>query len=123
MDRREKLILLGVLVVLGVGGAASFRFQGSSTLSVGGSSVDGAAQAINAALRRGLANSTPGATAKNAAQNYGDWSSPRWNIDVTPLRLNHPLHRRPKHIGENRHHVMQGGWNDWYYNPPSEAYF
>jgi len=121
MTRREQLILLAAVVVV-AGGFGVVKFKGSASLSEYGSKAHGAGKVVNAALRRGLANATPGATAADAAQVYGTWTAPHWQID-TPLRPNHPLYRRPGYIGENRHKVMTGGWDAWYYDPPSETYF
>jgi len=120
VTRQQQWILLAVVAVLALGGAVKLR--GSASLSEYGSKAHGAGKVMNSALRRGLANSTRGATAADAAQVYGTWTAPHWQID-TPLRPNHPLYRRPGYIGENRHKVMTGGWDAWYYDPPSEAYF
>jgi hypothetical protein len=119
VTRQQQWILLGAVVVLAAGGAVKFR--GSASLSEYGSKAHGAGRVVNAALRQGLANATP-VTAADASKVYGTWTAPHWQI-VEPLRANHPLYRRPGYIGENRHCVMQGGWDRWYYSPPSEVYF
>ena len=120
MTRQQQCILLGVVAVLALGGAVKLR--GSASLSEYGSKAHGAGKVVNAALRRGLANATPGATAADAAEAYGTWTAPHWQM-AQVLRPNHPLYRRPGYIGENRHCVMTGGWDQWYYSPPSETYF
>ena len=120
MTRQQQCILLAVVAVLALGGAVKLR--GSASLSEYGSKAHGAGKVVNSALRRGLANSTPRTTAADAAQAYPTWTAPHWQID-TPLRPNHPLYRRPRYIGENRHKVMTEGWDGWFYNPPSEVYF
>jgi hypothetical protein len=91
------------------------------------------------ALRRGQVNLTGGFAP-------GTWKAPHWqkanacatpppvmpgmfgahatdlaDIGVTPLRLNHPLHRRPAYPGCNRDKVAQDGWGGWMYDPPSEV--
>jgi hypothetical protein len=121
MTRREQCILLAAAVVV-AGGFGAVKLKGSASMSEYGSKAHGAGKIVNSALRRGLANSTPRTTAADAALAYGTWTAPHWQID-TPLRPNHPLYRRPGYIGENRHCVMQGGWDQWFYNPPSEVYF
>ena len=121
MTRREQWILLAAVVVV-AGGFGVVKFKGSASLSEYGSKAHGAGKVVNAALRRGLVNATPRTTAADAALAYGTWTAPHWQID-TPLRPNHPLYRRPRYIGENRHCVMTGGWDQWYYSPPSEVYF
>lgn len=129
MTRQEQFVLLAVAVAVAAGGAFSVKLKGSaslSSLSEHGSSVHGSAKVVNSTLRRGLAYANHGLTAGNAAERYGDWSAPRWSIISAggdTLRPNHPLYRRPAYIGQNRHHVMSQGWGQWYYNPPSEAYF
>ena len=120
MTRQQQCLLLAVVAVLAVGGVVKLR--GSASLSEYGSKAHGAGKVVNAALRRGLANATPRTTAADAALAYGTWTAPHWQIE-NPLRPNHPLYRRPGYIGENRHKVMQGGWDAWYYDPPSEVYF
>lgn len=121
MSRRQQLLLLAVLAALALGGGA-ISLRGSASLSEYGSKAHGAGKIINSALKRGLANVTPRTTAAEAAQVYGTWTAPHWQIQ-RPLRPNHPLYRRPGYIGENRHAVMTGGWDAWYYTPPSEVYF
>ena len=120
MTRQQQWILLAALAVLVLGGA--LKLSGNASLSEYGSGAHGAGKVMNAALKRGLANTTQGATAATAARMYGTWTAPHWQIEK-PLRANHPLYRRPSYIGENRHCVMQGGWEKWYYDPPSEVYF
>ena len=125
MTRREQLILLAAVAVVAAGGFA-VKFRGSASLSEHGNAVHGAGKAVNASLKRGLANATSGVTALDAADRYGSWTCPHWSmasVGVTPLRANHPLFRRPGYIGENRHKVMSEGWGPWFYDPPSEEYF
>lgn len=121
MTRRDQLFLLAAVVVV-AGGAGVVKLRGSASFSEYGSKAHGAGKVVNAALKRGLANSTKRATAADGAMAYGTWTAPHWQIDK-PLRPNHPLYRRPSYIGENRHCVMTGGWDQWFYTPPSEAYF
>ena len=120
MTRQQQCVLLAVAAALVLGGAVKLR--GSASLSEYGSKAHGAGKVVNAALRRGLANATPGATAADAAEAYGTWTAPHWQM-AQVLRPNHPLYRRPGYIGENRHKVMTQGWDGWFYDPPSETYF
>ena len=110
MTRREQWILLAAVAVVAAGGFASVKLKGSASLSGNQSNVEGSAKVVNSSLRRGMANATRGDTREGA------WSCPRWSmasVGVTPLRQNHPLFRRPGHIGENRHKVMSAGWGSW----------
>jgi len=120
VGRREWIIVAAVLAAAALG-VLTVKLKGSATLSGYGSRAHGAGKVINSALRRGLANATP-VTAADAAQVYETWQAPRWQM-AQVLRPNHSLHRRPGYIGENRHSVMQGGWDQWYYDPPSEVYW
>ena len=120
MTRQQQWVGLAVGIALVLGGFVKFR--GAASLSPYGSKAHGAGRVVNAALRRGVVNATQGATAATAAQAYPTWTAPHWQIEK-PLRPNHPLYRRPRYIGENRHKVMTGGWDAWYYTPPSEVYF
>ena len=117
MNRREQYALLVVVAVLFLGGLVSVKLRGSASLDGGGNPVKGAAKVVNSALR-----SAVNVTAQPAA---GDWSvPPRWPlVPAASLRARHPLYRRPRHIGENRHKVMTEGWSGWFYDPPSEVYF
>ena len=103
MTRAEWIGLAGVAAALGLFGAVSFH----GSLSAAGDHGE-------ALVKTGLANVT-------ADQDEGDgcnrWTAPAWQI-ANPLRSNHPLFRRPAHIGENRHKVICGGWNGWYYGAP-----
>jgi hypothetical protein len=68
----------------------------------------------NPALKAGLANATTGEEANR-------WTAPSWglaSVGAAPLRMNHPLFRRPPYIGSNRHKVQCDGWNGWYYDAP-----
>ena len=119
MDRREQYILLAVSVVLFAGGLVTVRLKGAASLDPDGNPAKGAARVVNSSLRTAL-----NVTGQTAAAT-GDWCvPPRWPL-VPPgmLRARHPLYRRPRYIGENRHKVMTEGWDGWYYNPPSEVYF
>lgn len=123
MTRQEQIALLVTVAALVISGVITVKFQGSGLTPKGGKATDSAKVVVNSALRQGQANLFQ-------SGNYmGDWTSPSWKIadlhsDGSPvLRPNHPLFRRPKHIGENRHKVMTEGWGGWYYNPPSEVYF
>ena len=122
MDRREQYALLAVSAALFLGGLVTVKLKGSASLDAGGNPAKGAAQVVNSSLRTGL-NVT--AQAAGLAGGAGDWSvPPRWPlVPAGSLRVRHPLYRRPRHIGENRHHVMTQGWDGWYYDPPSEVYF
>lgn len=122
MTRQHQLILLAGLAVLAAGGVITVKARGSASMSEYGSGAHGAARVVNAALRQGLADATRGADAADAAMVYGTWTAPHWQM-AGVLRPNHPLYRRPGYIGENRHCVQQGGWDAWYYTPPSEVYF
>ena len=120
MTRQEQRILLISVIVAVVGGFVSVKLKGSATLDTGQSGVKGAGKVVNAALRTG----SPNLWDPNA--DNGDWRSPAWSIvsvASAPLRARHPLYRRPRYIGENRHKVITEGWDGWYYNPPSEVYF
>ena len=79
MTRREQWILLAAVVVV-AGGFGVVKFKGSASLSEYGSKAHGAGKVVNAALRRGLANATPGATAADAAQVYPTWQAPHWQM-------------------------------------------
>lgn len=109
MNRQEQKILLIAGAVLVLGGYLSIR--GSAQAEVGS----------NSSLKSGLLDLT------TDDLSYDSWTCPQWQIKKYGtsgvLRLNHPLHRRPRYIGENRHKVMCEGWGGWYYNPPSEEYF
>lgn len=122
MTRQEQYILLGIVTMLILGGAISVKLSGSARLSEHQNPVHGAGKATAGMVRRQLANATETATAATAERSYGTWQAPHWQIK-DPLRANHPLFRRPAYIGENRHKVMTGGWDNWYYNPPGEVYF
>ena len=122
MKREEQVLLLAAAAFLVVGGVIQVKFGGSGLLHPGGDreSATGVAKlVVNSALKNQLVNATPDSIKKNA----GSWNSPHWKIETAPLRMNHPLYRRPCYIGEARHKVMNEGWGGWYYNPPSEDYF
>ena len=119
MDRREQYALLAVSAAAFLGGLVTVKLKGSASLDGDGNPVKGAAKVVNSSLRTGL-----NATAQPAG-GTGDWSvPPRWPlVPAGSLRGRHPLYRRPRYIGENRHKVMTEGWDGWFYNPPSEVYF
>ena len=95
---------------IGLGGLVA-GLAALGVISVHGS-FSAASDHGEAMVKTGLANVT-------ADQDEGDgcnrWNAPAWQI-VNPLRSDHPLFRRPCHIGENRHRVMCD--NGWYYDAP-----
>ena len=109
MNRQEKQLLLiaGIVAVLGGGWLAMGKPKSGAV--------------ANSSLKSGLLDLTTDDVS------YDSWTCPQWSIKQQTggnvHRLNHPLHRRPKYIGENRHKVMTQGWGGWYYDPPSETYF
>jgi hypothetical protein len=111
MNRQEQVVLLALAALAVTGGFIKIKTEnnGNDTSVI-----------VNSALRRKLADVTSG---KSPANN---WTCPEWSIKsvgADTLRSNHSLFRRPKYIGENRHAVMTGGWDNWYYDPPGEEYF
>lgn len=119
MTRQQWIVVAAGAVVLAVAGVASF----SGGLQA---SADGARAKVkvglgkmtagtpNPALKDGLANVTSG-------HEPNRWTAPAWSlaqVGAAPLRMNHPLFKRPPYIGHNRHKVMCDGWNGWYYDAP-----
>lgn len=115
MTSQEQILLLVVIAVVVTGGVML-----SASANVDGASVKASANVTNSALKRGLAD------AYRPGTDDGDWQAPRWSILASGgdlLRANHPMFRRSGSPGENMYKVQCGGWNAWYYDPPSEAYF
>jgi len=107
MTRAEWIALGGAVAALAAFGAVSFHGSIKATGDHG-----------SALVRAGLSNVT-------SDQDDGDgcrrWQAPAWEMakaGTRPLRPNHPLYRRPEHIGANRHKVMCDGWDGWYYDAP-----
>ena len=121
MDRREQYALLAVSAAAFLGGLVTVKLKGSASLDPDGSTAKGAAKVVNSSLRTAvnITAQPPGLVGA------GDWAvPPRWPlVPAGSLRARHPLYRRPRYIGENRHKVMTEGWDGWFYNPPSEVYF
>ena len=104
MTRAEWIGVAGLAAALAAIGAVTFRG------SIKASASDGSVM-----VKAGLADVTSGGHEENR------WTCPRWSmssVGADQLRTNHPLYRRPCHIGENRHKVAQGGWGGWYYDAP-----
>jgi len=104
MTRAEWIGIAGLAAALAAFGVVSFHGSIKATTDNGG-----------VALKAGLADVTSGAHEENR------WTCPTWSlasVGCDPLRMNHPLYRRPAHIGENRHKAGQGGWGSWYYDAP-----
>lgn len=123
MNRQEKIVLLGLAVLAVAGGIVKVKFEADADTGDASSVMS----VMNDALKRTLVNATSNnvaATTWYPRLSYNSWTVSEYqlmNQGVTPLRDNHPLFRRPKFIGENRHKVMTEGWAGWYYNPPGEV--
>jgi hypothetical protein len=114
MTKQEQILLLVVITAVVTGGVMI-----SGKANVDGASVKASADVTNSAMRRGLSD------AYRPGSDDGDWQAPRWSIlssGSSLLRANHPLNRRAN-PGENTYKLQCGGWNSWYYDPPSEGYF
>lgn len=112
MNRQEKTVLLGLAVLAIAGGIVKVRVDASGDFG-------SAAADARESLRRSLVNATSTVPDNN-------WTCPEWSIKSvggSTVHKTHPLYRRPKFIGQNRHKIMSEGWAGWYYNPPGDDYF
>jgi hypothetical protein len=118
---RLEWVLAGAAAV-GLGCLGLVQFHGGAQLAADGATAKvkvGIGKAMASVPRPGLRDGLADVTSAQETPNR--WTAPAWSlasVGAAPLRMNHPLFRRPPYIGSNRHKVQCDGWNGWYYDAP-----